>query len=228
MIQRPGFNRFAWLTMLLLPIGTFMACSDKARTVDLPTVPPSNEIDNKQDSTEAINEQHSNRFAFVDVARHVGIEFAYRNGVEAGEVTMVESLGGGVAVFDFDRDGLRDLFFPGGGLIEHKQLSSLDHGLFRNLGNFKFANVTRLASINKGQHYSHGPAVADYDNDGFEDVVITGYGGIQFLRNQGDGTFQELAPSGLNETLWSSSAGWADLNGDQLLDLYICHYLDWS
>jgi len=225
MIARRRLEKLVWL-LLLAP--AVLACNGKSQTTGPGSVQPKKTISGQQNSKTSVDDQSSGRFQFEDVAEQAGVIFAYRNGSEAQEDAILESLGGGVAVFDFDRDGWMDLFFPGGGLMEQKQLSSLDHGLFRNLGNFQFANVTQLAIVNKGQHYSHGPAVGDYDNDGFPDVVITGYGGVQFFRNQGDGTFQELTPAGLDETLWSSSAGWADLNGDQLLDLYICHYVNWS
>ena len=70
---------------------------------------------------------------------------------------------------------------------------------------------------------------ADYDNDGNVDLLVTGYGGLLFFHNRGDGSFVELAQrAGLTDTLWSSSAGWGDLNGDGVLDLFVAHYVNWS
>jgi hypothetical protein len=169
-----------------------------------------------------------NPFRFVEIAEAAGVNFTYHNGQEANEYTILETLGGGVASFDFDRDGWMDLFFTGGGTMENKALQSLGPGLFHNQGKMKFANVTENAFAIKGKYYSHGTIVGDYDNDGFADVLVTGYGGVQFLRNQGDGTFLESQLEGIDETQWSTSAAWADLNGDQLLDLYIAHYVNWS
>ena len=78
-------------------------------------------------------------------------------------------------------------------------------------------------------HYSHGAAITDYDNDGFDDVLVTGYGGLQLFHNLGDGTFEEVSqPSGLTDTQWSSSAAWGDFNGDGANDLYVAHYANWS
>lgn len=78
--------------------------------------------------------------------------------------------------------------------------------------------------------YTHGVAIADSDDDGFSDLVITGYGGLQFFRNKGDGTFDDAtASTGIDrDQLWSTSAAWGDLNGDGALDLYVAHYVDWS
>lgn len=167
---------------------------------------------------------------FVDMAAEYGISFTYRNGQEAGKFSILESLGGGVAVFDYDNDGQLDLLFPGGGEFtgEHS-LSGLPTALFRQTTDEQFDRVTGKAGVAHAPYYSHGAAAADFDNDGFQDVLITGYGGLLLFHNNGDGTFTELDHStGLTDRLWSSSAGWGDVNEDGILDLYIAHYVNWS
>ena len=93
----------------------------------------------------------------------------------------------------------------------------------------RFQDVSTPAGIAQPRTYTHGVTVGDYDNDGFADLLITGYGCPQLLHNQGDGTFADMTlPAGLTDTLWSTSAAWADLNADGNLDLYLAHYVDWS
>jgi hypothetical protein len=155
--------------------------------------------------------------------------FSYRNGEEAERSTILDGMGGGAAVFDYDRDGHLDLLFPGGGQFGDKRLIPLRPELYRNHGDWKFVSTVASAGLTSPTHYSHGTAVADYDNDGFEDLLITGYGGVQLLHNQGDGTFRdETADSQIDDRLWSTSAAWGDFNGDGNLDLYLTHYVDWS
>ncbi|GAB4141812.1 MAG: hypothetical protein Tsb009_11770 [Planctomycetaceae bacterium] len=159
-----------------------------------------------------------------------GIEFTYRNGEEAGHYSILESLGGGVALLDYDADGLLDIFIPGGGHFgPKKEILSYSPVLYRNLGNWKFQDVTQEAGLKFAPYYSHGVAVDDYDHDGFPDILVTGYGGLTFFHNRGDGTFEERAkPAGLTDKQWSSTAAWGDLNGDGSPDLYVAHYVNWS
>lgn len=158
------------------------------------------------------------------------MRFVYDNGRSAGFHTIIESLGGGIGLFDYDNDGRHDLFCPGGGKFdENKSTSGLPSALFRNLGDWHFAEVTAASGVAQAPHLTHGCSAADYDADGFTDLLVTGFGGLQLFRNQGDGTFVELhEPAGMIDGLWSSSAAWADFNGDQHLDLYVDHYVDWA
>lgn len=159
-----------------------------------------------------------------------GQEFAYRNGDESDRSTILEGMGGGVAVFDYDLDGNLDLLYPGGGeFAGTNSLAGHPTALFRNRGDWQFDRTDGLAAFPRPTHYTHGVAIGDYDNDGFQDVVVTGYGGLQLLHNQGDGTFADVTdPSGLVDRLWSTSAAWGDFDGDGALDLYVTHYVDWS
>jgi len=168
--------------------------------------------------------------AFRDVTDVSGVHFIYRNDEEAERYTILESLGGGAGVFDFDRDGQEDLGFPGGGeFFGPKELRGLSFGLFRNRGAWKFASATENADVGHALRYNHGIAVADYDSDGFPDFVVTGYGGLQLFHNDGDGTFEDVTlETALIDPLWSSSAAWGDFDGDGCLDLFAAHYVDWS
>jgi len=167
---------------------------------------------------------------WVDQAKSLGIEFTYRNGSEADQSTILESLGGGVGWLDFDRDGWLDLVAPGGGgFATGNQITGLPAGLYRSVAGQKFVTVGARAGIESAKLYSHGLAIDDYDHDGFDDILITGYGAPQLWRNLGDGTFADVArEAGITDARWSSSAGWADFNRDGNLDLYIAHYVNWS
>ncbi len=175
------------------------------------------------------------QFSFSECAEQTGVIHAYRNSAEQGFFTILESLGGGVGMLDFDRDGRLDLFVPGGGRFDSsKQPSGRTSSLFRQHPaaahvNSSFADVSVGAKVEQSPHFSHGGIVSDYDNDGFDDILLTGYGGLQLFRNLGDGTFEQISSeAGLTDNLWSSSAAWADFNGDGANDIYVAHYVDWS
>jgi hypothetical protein len=173
---------------------------------------------------------------FEDVAATSGVTFTYRNGEEANRYTILESLGGGVALFDYDGDGKVDIFFTGGGSFtvhEPPRILGAASKLYRNLGQWRVADVTAAAGLDGPLFYTHGAAAADYDCDGFTDLLVTGWDRVALYHNEPDGKggrrFVEMsAKAGLTDTRWSSSAAWGDLDGDGFPDLYICYYVDWS
>jgi len=167
---------------------------------------------------------------FTDITAESGIDFTCRNGMEAKAFTIAETLGGGAGVLDYDQDGKDDFLLIGGGTIDPlPTLEGRGAGLFRNLDGKRFQEITGPARVEPPPHYSHAATVGDFNSDGFEDVLVTGYGGLVLFQNQGDGTFVEVSQQvALTDDLWSTGAGWGDVNADGLLDLYVTHYLDWS
>ncbi len=177
---------------------------------------------------------------FREVTAESGVNFTYRNGEEADHYAILESLGGGLAVIDFDHDGLLDLFIPGGGHYEgpdKHQIKGNPCRLYRNLGNFRFEDVTTKMGLDKIDFYTHGAAVADYDKDGWPDLLVTGWHHLALFHNEPvypkDPTegrkFVEVSKqAGMPDDLWTTSAAWGDLDGDGYPDLYVCQYVNWS
>lgn len=163
------------------------------------------------------------------------IAFTLRNSVSPQRYS-IETMTGGVAVFDYNNDGLLDIFFTNGAAIPslEKNDPKYYNRLFRNNGDGTFTDVTESAGL-KGMGYSMGVAAGDYDNDGFVDLYITGVNYNQLFHNNGDGTFTDVtAKAGVSGLLpnsgkpWSQTAGWIDYNNDGLLDLFVVNYLDYD
>src|SRR6185437_8710255 len=153
------------------------------------------------------------RVQFSDVAKQSGITFHHESGASA-EKHMFETFGSGVGVIDFDNDGLPDLFFANGADLAHGKRSP-GNVLYRNLGNGKFEDVTVKAGVAGNGMFATGATVGDYDNDGYLDIYVTGYGGSQLFHNNGDGTFSDVtAKAGVGGSGWSSSAAWVDYDRD--------------
>ena len=175
-------------------------------------------------------QEEAERATFEEVAEKAGVRFTYRNGAEAQHESILESLGGGVGMLDYDLDGKVDLLFPGGGYFEGQEIKGHPPALFRNLGGWQFNEVSVAGGLAEADpFYSHGCSAGDFNNDGFPDFAITGYGRVHLWHNQGDGTWTEIHElAGIDSDSWSSSAAWGDLNGDGNLDLYLAHYVNWS
>ncbi|HVK15967.1 MAG TPA: CRTAC1 family protein [Fimbriiglobus sp.] len=179
---------------------------------------------------------------FEDVSAASGIDLVYRNGEEANQYAIIESLGGGAGLIDYDGDGRLDVFLTGGGTFagpDHTQIVGRSCRLYQNLGGWRFRDVTGVAGLDavggEPWFYTHGCAVADYDNDGWPDLLVTGYGRHALFRNEkdertGSRRFREVTrEAGLRGShFWGTSAAFADLDGDGYADLYICQYVDWS
>lgn len=150
------------------------------------------------------------------------------NGARHGFATILESLGSGCAAMDFDRDGWPDALVAGGGDFEQRTCSGKPVFVLRNCQTH-FEDTTAVSGTAVTRFYHHGICAADYDHDGFEDFLVTGYGGMQLFCNRGDGTFAEsTAARNIVDGGWSASAAWGDFNHDGNLDLYITGYVDWS
>ena len=147
-----------------------------------------------------------------------------------------EPMAGGVAVFDYNNDGKPDIFFTNGAEMPGLAKTSQKYWnrLFRNDGNGHFTDVTQAAGV-AGSGYDTGVAVADYDNDGFEDLFVAGVYHYTLYHNNGDGTFTDVtAQSGMDARdaqygpLWGVGGAWLDYNGDGNLDLFVVNYLRWD
>jgi len=146
-------------------------------------------------------------------------------------------MGSGVAVFDYDNDGLLDIFLVNGaplsdptakGTIPEKKSEKDWNRLYHQKKDGTFEDVTERAGL-QGVGYGMGVAVGDYDNDGYEDLYVTAYGGNRLYHNNGNGTFTDVTEkSGTGGSGWSTSAAWVDLDNDGLLDLVVLRYMKWD
>ncbi len=170
------------------------------------------------------DERHDATLRF-DWHKDCGIDFVREDDMR-GLKRIFESTGGGVGVVDFDRDGELDLIFAGGCKVP-EQLKSVEPtcAIYRNQGRVQFRNSTLPSRLSKAG-FCQGIAVGDYDNDGFDDVYITALGSNGLFHNQGDGTFVELTQElGVDDSRWSTSCAFGDVNLDGCLDLYVVNYL---
>lgn len=150
---------------------------------------------------------------------------------------LIETMGSGVALFDYDNDGRLDIFFVNGaslsdptprGSIPQKNGPRDWNRLYHQKANGTFEDVTEKAGL-QGWGYGMGVAVGDYDNDGYEDLYVTAFGGNKLYHNNGNGTFTDVTQqAGVRGSGWSTSAAWVDLDNDGRLDLVVLRYLDWN
>jgi hypothetical protein len=167
---------------------------------------------------------------FTDIRKSAGITFQ-QDSTQTDEKYYLETMGTGVGWIDYDQDGLMDLYFVQSGATDaYKPSRPLHSALYRNNGDGTFSDVTEKAGVGGEGHYGQGVAVGDYNNDGFPDLFVTGYGRAILYRNNGNGTFTDVtAKAGVaDDGAWSTSAGWFDYDKDGWLDLVVTNYLDWS
>jgi hypothetical protein len=164
---------------------------------------------------------------FEDVtARTALAQFRNRSG-SAQKDYIVECVTGGVAVFDYDNDGLLDIYLLNGSTIaaERGKEKAARAALFHNLGNWKFEDVTDKAGV-ANERWGMGVAVGDYDNDGFADIYVGNFGTSRLYHNNGNGTFTDVASKlGVARKGWSTGASFGDYDGDGRLDLFVPGYV---
>jgi hypothetical protein len=165
---------------------------------------------------------------FRDVTKQAGIHFKHHSGA-FGKKYLPETMGSGVCVLDYDNDGWQDILFvnstdwPG-----HKAATKSYPALYHNNKDGTFTDVTREAGL-AIESYGLGCAVADYDNDGLEDIYITRLGSNHLFHNLGNGKFADVtAKAGVADPGFATSAVWFDYDNDGKLDLFVTHYIDWS
>jgi hypothetical protein len=167
---------------------------------------------------------------FTDVRKTAGIDFL-QDSTQTDQKYYLETMGTGVAWLDYDQDGLMDLYFVQSAATDiYKPPAPLRSALYRNNGDGTFTDVTEKAGLGGEGHYGQGVAVGDFDNDGYPDLYVTGYGRAILYHNNRDGTFTDItAKAGVaDEGGWSTSAGWFDYDKDGWLDLVVANYIDWT
>ena len=229
-----GLNRLTFFTLLLLcvtanaqqpsPSPAPERTGRSYAVPDLPKTPP------------PPGPQAPSPVTFTDITAQSGINFKYAASKTSLKY-LLETMGGGVAMFDYDNDGRMDLFFTNGAALKEpmakdelpdKSQPKYWNRLYQQKSDGTFTDVTERAGL-KGVSYSMGAAAADYDNDGYCDLFVTGYKAINLYHNNRDGTFSDVTSKlSINNTGWSTSAGWFDYDRDGRLDLFIVRYMEWD
>src|SRR5215831_15796077 len=163
---------------------------------------------------------------FTDITAQAGINFIHNSG-RAGKKYLPETLGSGVALFDADNDGWLDILFINSRDWTPRGKKSL-HALYRNNKNGTFTNVTGGSGLDISM-YGMGVAVADYDNDGLDDVFVTALEGDKLFHNEGQLRFRDVTTAaGIQNANFGTSAAWLDYDRDGRLDLFVANYVQWS
>ncbi len=166
---------------------------------------------------------------FTEQASSSQLDFVLENNPTENK-HMIETMAGGLAIFDYDGDGRPDIFFTNGAEVPSLQKTSPKYWnrLFRNEGGMKFRDVTEQAGV-AGSGYDMGAAVADFDNDGRPDLFVAGVNGSTLYHNLGNGRFEDVtARAGIKNKGWAVAAGWFDFDRDGKLDLWVVHYTKWQ
>jgi len=177
--------------------------------------------------------------SMFEVKHPAGLDFILQNSPTAQKY-LIETMPGGVALLDYNNDGLLDIFLVNGGRVTDPMKLPEDfdrhdpkywNRLFRQNKDGSFTDVTQQAGLaNAGDgNYGQGVAVGDYDNDGYPDIYITNYGKNTLYHNNGDGTFTDVTgKAGVAAGGWSESAGFFDYDNDGKLDLFVTRYMEWD
>jgi enediyne biosynthesis protein E4 len=166
-------------------------------------------------------------FRFTEIAKQSNVDFMHFSGTTPARHSPTAN-GSGVAIFDFDNDGLMDLYFATGTLLPPGSAPSGSNRLYKNLGNNQFRDVTTKAGLDF-RGYCHGIVAGDVDNDGDQDLFLCCYGTNALFRNNGNGTFTDISSSaGISGFHWSMGGAFLDYDNDGDLDLYITNYGQWK
>ena len=167
------------------------------------------------------------KIAFTDITTQAGITF--KHVASPDKKYIVESMSGGVAMFDYDNDGDLDIYFVNSLTVDLvKSKGKTKSELYRNDGNGKFTEVGEKAGVSD-IGWGMGAAAGDYNNDGFEDLYVTCLGPDHLLKNNGNGTFTDVtAKAGVNDPRWSTGAAFVDYDNDGDLDLFVSNYVDFD
>jgi hypothetical protein len=201
------------LTILLLTAGIGLAGN---------LTSPSAEVPSQQSSPIAVR--------YTDIRESAGITFR-QDSTQTDEKYYLETMGTGVGWIDYDQDGLMDVFFVQSAATDiYKPPAPLRSALYHNNGDGTFTDITDKAGVGGADHYGQGVAVGDFDNDGYPDMYVTGYGRAILYHNNGNGTFTDVTTKAgvADEGGWSTSAGWFDYDKDGWLDLVVTNYIEWS
>lgn len=222
------FQKSLALVLLLLP-----ACSDSQDKSKLPTSPPDQAAPNvlhesRSVAPNQVTTEEQPEVWFEDVTKATGIQFTYKNGREGEKYTLLESIGGGVALIDYDNDGDLDIFITGGGQIggSPTAVSGVPSAFYRNDGNWKFTDVTSDVGLDSATDYTIACSSADYDRDGHPDLLVTGYPQTRLFRNTGNRRFEDVTGKlGLPILGLHTASAWPDVNNDGWPDLYVTGYV---
>jgi len=165
---------------------------------------------------------------FADITAKSKIGFRHENGASP-EKHLPETMSGGAVLFDFDNDGWLDIFFVNGGsFVDKKKAAGAQHPLYRNNKDGTFADVTGISGISVSG-FGMGACSADFDNDSFPDLYLTGADFSRLYRNTGKGSFVDMTTSaGVGSTLWNASCAFGDIDNDGDVDLYVTRYVDYT
>ncbi|HEX8293183.1 MAG TPA: CRTAC1 family protein [Pyrinomonadaceae bacterium] len=240
--QNKASKSFRRLVVLALAL-TCAAPAHARQAAVPPQQPPAQRTGRSYDTTPPTRKtappspQSPSPVVFADVTARVGVNFRHAAS-PTSQKYLPETMGAGVALFDFDADGRLDIFFTNGAHIADpmpktaapdKRDPRFWNRLYRQKPDGTFENVTERAGL-RGEGYSMGAAAGDFDGDGRADIYVAGFGGAgRLYRNRGDGAFEDVTQKSKAAVPgWGTSAGWFDYDRDGRLDLYVARYMDWD
>jgi hypothetical protein len=232
-----------WFQLSPVLILLFLCVRPFAVNAQQPTPSPTPPRTGKSYSSETLTKkppppapQAQSPVTFTDITSLAGINFKRAPSFTSVKY-LLEAVGGGVAMFDYDNDGRMDLFFTNGAALKDPMPKSETpdkrdpkywNRLYHQKADGTFEDVTETSGL-KGNGFSMGVAAADYDNDRYADLYVTGYGGNYLYHNNGDGTFTDVTrEAGVGGGGWSTSTGWIDYDRDGRLDLFVGRYVEWD